>query len=341
MKSIKVEIENLFTDVEEVIKLIIEKHFLIVAGSSNLIEKLPKGNWIAGSTPYFMTEDGGVKDKERGLFVQRISGYSGIEPTIQVYNKASISNIAADAPQNGFSVLIIPSNSDVHLNYAKDAPHYQNMFFSPITGWISGFDLDDLDNAQAITAHGPSRNISPSDAVVMHVTIPDTQMANIHIVNLFELGTGPEIEFPETSFEVDKCTIDGVTQNISDYILSSEIDQRLPLVADYNGLKVNVSIQTVENDNVKLFAPVFSGVKYRFAKTITDYQGQLGTQISEINSTGSTNLDDGLGCNCILNYLYSDLEGKSTGSLTGPIAFGEIGYQLLNQTLVQLTLDEI
>jgi hypothetical protein len=46
-------------------------------------------------------------------------------------------------------------------------------------------------------------------------------------------------------------------------------------------------------------------------------------------------------CNCILNYLYADLEGKKTGSITGPITFGEIAYQLLNQTLTYLEILEV
>ncbi len=38
----------------------------------------------------------------------------------------------------------------------------------------------------------------------------------------------------------------------------------------------------------------------------------------------------------MLNYVYGKLEGRHTGKLTGPITFGEIAYQLLNQTLVYL-----
>ena len=45
-------------------------------------------------------------------------------------------------------------------------------------------------------------------------------------------------------------------------------------------------------------------------------------------------------CNCILNYLYSELEGKKTGSFVGPITFGEVAYQLLNQTLVYLKIED-
>ncbi len=46
------------------------------------------------------------------------------------------------------------------------------------------------------------------------------------------------------------------------------------------------------------------------------------------------------GCNCILNYLYSALQGQRTGELTGPFTFGEVVYQLLNQDAVFVTLDE-
>ncbi|MGV8838548.1 DUF6976 family protein [Cellvibrio sp.] len=32
------------------------------------------------------------------------------------------------------------------------------------------------------------------------------------------------------------------------------------------------------------------------------------------------------------------MEGKKTRDLTGPITFGEVAYQLLNQTLVYLSI---
>lgn len=44
-------------------------------------------------------------------------------------------------------------------------------------------------------------------------------------------------------------------------------------------------------------------------------------------------------CNCILNYLYADLEHNQIG-FTGAAAFGEIGYNLLNQTFTYLSIDE-
>jgi len=40
----------------------------------------------------------------------------------------------------------------------------------------------------------------------------------------------------------------------------------------------------------------------------------------------------------VLNYVYGELENKRTGNLTGPMTFGEIAFQVLNQTLVHVTV---
>ena len=48
-----------------------------------------------------------------------------------------------------------------------------------------------------------------------------------------------------------------------------------------------------------------------------------------------------LSCNCILNHLCSELEGKKTGEITGPVTFGEVAYQLFNQTMVYLTVSDL
>jgi hypothetical protein len=47
-----------------------------------------------------------------------------------------------------------------------------------------------------------------------------------------------------------------------------------------------------------------------------------------------------LSCNCILNFLCGELEGKDLGAFYGPITLGEIAYQLLTQTLVYLQIVE-
>ena len=117
---------------------------------------------------------------------------------------------------------------------------------------------------------------------------------------------------------------------------ANKVDTRLPLVADYCGAMINVSIKGVDAaaKRVDFYAPVFPGVEYRIAAPVGDYVNGFQAALPKLD-TGIT-----FSCNCILNFLYSNLEGKRTASITGPITFGEIGYQLLNQTLVYLTINE-
>ncbi len=109
-------------------------------------------------------------------------------------------------------------------------------------------------------------------------------------------------------------------------------------MADYFGAKVNVSIQNVDpsKHEVRFYAPVFAGVSYKHAKPLQDYVEQF-TAMLPLHLTNHP----AFSCNCILNYLYSELEGKRTGKITGPATFGEVVYQLLNQTVAYLTITEV
>jgi len=211
------------------------------------------------------------------------------------------------------------------------------MFFTPIVGWISGYDL--ADSSTAKVAFGPSGGqLMAQQAVAIHVPLPDTQTATVNIINVFEEGTGPAIEFASTGFAVNDCLIDGEPGKFADYVANQGIDTRVPLVADYSGIKVNVSFQQLnaETGQVEFYAPVFQGVTYRFATPVPDYVSAFN-QAVQTSDTGNI----AFSCNCILNFLYSELEGKKTGHITGPITFGEMAYQLLNQTLVYMTLNDV
>lgn len=329
-----VSITNQLLDLESTIERIESGDFLIIAADESLLTQLPSGNWIGGTIPYFMSDEGGLVSKEK-IFVNAIEGLSGnTQPRITPYDSKSISRIAQDAPDNGFTITILPAGSDVHAEYAQNAPSFPNMFFSPLIGWIAGVHLDDVASNQAKTVFGPGAMAMADKAVAMHVPLPTSQIANIHIVNLFEQGNGPKIVFPKTGFNVDTCLVDGVETNLAQYINSQNIDTRLPLVADYNGINVNVSIQALNGGDVALYAPVFADVEYQFATPVADYMSSFNQAVSSQETDKAS-----FGCNCILNFLYSELEGKQTGNLTGPITFGEIAYQLLNQTLVYMSIE--
>ena len=320
----------------ELIDKINRGEHLVIAADESMLSDLPSGNWIAGTIPYFMSAQGGTVDRNR-IFVHTIEGIApNRAPRITLYDVNSISRIAQEAPEHGFTIVILPAMSEVHLSYAQKAPEYPNMYFSPIVGWISGVHLDDLGSRSAKVGFGPAGGmLFDQKAVAMHIPMPDYQLATINIVNLFSQGDGPEIKFPKTGFNAADCTINGVAANLADYIKQENIDTRLPLVANYSGVMINVSIQQLDalHHQVNLYAPVFADVAYRFAKPVNNYIESFNQAL-----TASASENIAFSCNCILNFLYSELEGKKTRDITGPITFGEVAYQLLNQTMVYLNL---
>ncbi|WBU40852.1 MULTISPECIES: DUF6976 family protein [Marinobacter] len=315
----------------EAAELIKAGRALAIAGDEALLATLPRGTWVGGSTPYFMTGDGGQCCRDR-LFVQDLGDG---DASVNHYDEITLRNVLEDAPENGYSIIILPAGSKVLEAYAHHAPEFPDMYLKPIVGWVSGVHLDELAQGKAVVFDGRSGECFSDRAVVLHVPLDDSLSAVVHIVNLFEAGTGPELTFEATSRAVGRCRVDGQPHNFADLVLREGRHQKLPLVADYCGAMVNVSIQSVDEQAgvVNLYAPVFEGVSYRFARPVEDYP----TAFLAAMPDHAGNLV--FGCNCILNYLYSELEGRTTAELTGPITFGEVAYQLLNQTAVFLTVE--
>jgi len=306
-----------------------------VAGDEALLAALPKGDWIGGTIPYFMASSGGVTSKDRVFMTEAPAAASGLR--IVWYKEGELERIPSDAADNGFSVIIIPATSAAHISYARNAPNYDGIFMKPIIGWISGVHLGDLGKVAPKVFNGKTGESSERDAIVMHADLPAGKLASIGIVNLFRQGKGESIRFETEGFSVGDCLVGGKKVKLAEYLSANKIDTRLPLVANYCGSMVNVSFQAVDpkTGTVALYAPVFKGVEYKIAEPVLDYVHEFSAKIPE----GS--LRPAFSCNCILNFLYSELEGKKTGSVTGPITFGEIAYQLLNQTLTYLEIRDI
>ncbi len=308
---------------------------LAIAGDELLLSALPNGNWIGGTIAYFMGQDGGVTSRDQ-LFVARLPSYPGGVPSIRQYDAASLSQVCVEAPANGFSVIILPAFSDVHFGYAQHASMYDEMFMKPLVGWVSGVHLDDMGTRTPKVRDGRHGALLENRAVVMHVPLPENISANVHIVNLFRQGNGDVLEFGESGFEVSSCLVNGKPASLAKYLEEIGHDTRLPLVADYSGASINVSLKAVdqERDKVEFYGPVFPHVAYKLAQPFTgNYETAFDAAVADLPPQA------GLSCNCILNYLYSNLEGKRTGHVTGPMTFGEVAYVLLNQTMVHLTLE--
>lgn len=317
----------MFVNLNEAIKLIQEERILHIAADEALLDKLPKGKWIAGTTPYFITEQGGITCKDR-LFVQEID--CAIDYKTVVYDRDNIFDITKDAYPNGMTILIMPFASDVAVYYAKEAPNSENIFMNPTVGWISGYDLSTDSNAKVYD--GVSGESFENKAVALHICLPEDKMASIGIVNIFNTDENDEkIEFTEDALTVTKCLVNGKEVSLTDYLAENKIDTKLPLVADYNSILVNVSIKSIsdENKTVDFYAPVFAGKEYRFARSVSNYEASFNEHLQDVKDVKPV-----FSCNCILNYLYGELDGKATPPFAGPVTFGEIAYQLVNQTLV-------
>jgi len=328
--------QNTF-NVAEVEQAIKGGRILLIAGEEALLAKLPQGKWLGGTSPYFVTPDKGAEVSQDLLFVTDITEVASAV-TVAVYDQNSLGKVYTDAEGSGFSFIIVPAASRVHASFALNAPNYKDFGIRPLVGWVSGVHLNDLGKVTPKVFDGTTGKAYEQEAVVMHVILPAGKTVDVGIITLFEQGDGDILTFSADDFTVTDVMVNGVKENFADYIARNNLDTKLPLVADYYGAMVNISFQRVNpGGEVKLFAPVFSGIRYKHAKAVSNYGEAFAAQVQKSNPAAESVV---FSCNCILNYLYSGLEGKNSDPFIGPITFGEIAYQLLNQTLVYLEVHE-
>jgi hypothetical protein len=319
--------------VQEASDLILAGRKMLIAGDESLLAKLPGGEWIGGTSPYFMSDNGGLCSREH-LQVAVLPD-TVLSTRIETYEADDLERIPRDYMSNGFSYMIIPAFAEAHKKFAQDCSTWPGVFDRPLVGWITGIDIQDVGKVTPKVVNGQSGEVSASKAAVMHVELPAEVIARANIINLFRQGDGDSLTFPASGFEVAECFVNGQPRSFAKYIEERKIDTKLPLVADYLGAMINVSIQAVhaDTDKVALYAPVFLGQEYKFAAPVVDYEAEFRKELE------AREIEPVFTCNCILNYLYANLEGKKTGHIVGPITFGEIAYMLLNQTLVYLTFE--
>ncbi len=320
--------------VDQTIALIRAGKTLLLAGEESLLARLPAGRWIGGTIPYFMSEEGGGLHRDK-LFVTELPAAIVQEARVVRYDADSVARVYADAPANGFSVILIPAAGRTHLKFALEAPQYERFASRPLVGWITGVEVANIGKVAPKAFDGTGPAALADGAIVMHVAMPPSKVADVGIVNIFKAGDGDTFTFTETGFSAGDALVNGVRQNLAQYLKAKGIDTHLPLVTEYCGARVNVSFQEVDAaaGRVKFYAPVFEGVTYRMARPVGDYVTRFAEEVAREPREAIA-----FSCNCILNYLYASLEGKKTGQIFHPFTFGEVAYQLLNQTLVYLSV---
>jgi hypothetical protein len=316
--------------IEEVKKFVAEGRIMVLTGEHSLLEQLPKGKWIGGTIPYFMDHDTGKKSNDL-IFVDDFTDLAN-DIKISIYNTDTIKNIAKNTYTNGFTMLLIPAFTDILSEFSLNSFSYENIFTNPVVGYVTGFDLE-KENQTAKVFSGEDKQSYEQQAIALHIKLPENKLAQVEIVNIFSQDTNsPSIVFPKNGFEQDICTIDGKEQNLADYIINNNIDIKFPLIEEQNGALINKSFMKIDEQNKKVifYAPIFKNREYKFAQKIENYIEKFNLAIKDIGKVDYA-------CNCILNYLYGGLEGQKI-NLPGATTFGEIAYQLLNQTQIYLKI---
>ncbi len=319
---------------QEVKQLIEDNKILSLAGDEKILSQLPEGKWIAGTTPYIIDKkNGGIFTQDK-IYVEDLTALVK-NFKIKTYTEDNFDEISENIYENGFTIFIIPAFSEIHEYFALNNRLIKKLYKNPFVGWISGFDLND-GNAKAKIFDGRTRENFNDKAIAIHIELPENKQAGVNIVNIFKQNKeADEILFPESGFSAEECLINGEKQNFADYIVNNKIDTKIPIVADYSGIQINVSIKEVntENKTVHFYAPVFENRIYKFAVPVGDYKKEFKIKVPKLYN------ETAFSCNCILNYLYGELENKKI-SIGGPVTFGEIAYGLLNQTLVYMTVND-
>lgn len=320
--------------IQQAIEKIKENRILVIAGDEALIKQLPSGKWIAGTINHFMDTNGGVVSKDKlhiDDFTDNISEFK-----ITDYSEKDVLSITAESYRNGFSYLVMPLNSPVHQAYGKSTMHMTDLCINPVVGWVAGLEENETKGLSPKVFNGETLEIFENRIAALHCRLANGKQARIEIVNLFSQGNGDTVEFSRYGFTQSDCLVNGKKQNIYDYITSNNIDEKLPFMTDMGGAMINVHPLTLNHKEktVKMAAAVFPEFTYRLASPIDDYAAEFQKRVpSDTHNIIAT-------ISCYANYKYLGLKEKSFGEFTGPLAFGEVGFILFNQTMVLLYIED-
>lgn len=320
---------------EEVVGFIKEGKVLVLSADEKMLNDLPKGNWIGGTSSYFMDTEGAVLCTDK-IFVDDFTDIAtGFK--IETYTENSINNIALNTFVNGFIVIVIPTDTEVHSEFALNSLTYKNVFNNPLVGYVAGYDLQRTnEKLSSYVYNGLNQDKITDQAIALHIELPKNKIARAEILNIDTIDkSSPKIQFPRTGFLQSECLIDGKLSNIAEYFNKINYDG-LPIIANNNGALINKDIKNISADakEVSFYSPIFNDETYFLVNNVDDYQKvfEKRLQIEE--------LDVPYSCLCVSFYLRGNLNGKKINT-EAVFTFGEIAFQLLNKTVVYLEIDDV
>ncbi len=304
---------------------------IMVAGGADMMRRLPRGNWIGGTTPFILGSADNAQTRD-SLFINVMPPEAKLK-SIQRYGMGGLHMLPEDVPDNGFTLVIMPTGTLVHQAFAKEAPHYPGIYSKTLSGWVSGSKSGHFSGRPQVF-YGPRGHCMDDEVVAMHMELPENLVASVEMINVFEPEERPIIRFPNDGFITTHATIDGESVNFAEYLTARKANLDYPLLADYCGARINVSIKQydVASGQVSFYGPLFRNVDYRFAKPVTDMKQKL------MNFLPKDGTRPVFSCICVSNYMQGMLQDFPSSNFDGPVAYGEIAHLLLNQTMTYLRI---
>lgn len=330
--------DNKLLDIRTTTELILGGRVLVLSGEEDVLKKLPKGNWIGGTIPYFyLKNDCGRMDKTKVFVTDLTESINDFK--ILTLNEESLSTMSSTGFENGFNFLILPALRNIHYTFALNADKYADLDKIPLIGLVAGTDLKEFRNGRlSMIFNGETQEALAEDAVVLHCSLLPSRLARIEAVNLFSPSNKFYVEVFEDTFKVSDCLVNGELFNLYQFIKDNEIDISHPLIFNHGEDSINVSIQYLikETREVVFYSSLFKAHRYYFANKVDNYRQAFEEKMAEMLQKETSIIYN---CNSILNYFNGALNKNDIG-FSGPATFGEIANKLSNQTFVYLAIDE-
>ena len=319
---------------EQVVEFIKQGRVMHLCGNEETLKDLPKGNWVAGMTPYFMDSVGKICDNK--IYVDDFS-FIAEECEMATFDEKDIAEIAKrNKYSNGFIFVVLPIDSQVYFTFANHSLEYENIYDNPVVGYVSSVLLEEYGKKQSKVAVGSEGVLHGDKAAVMYVKVPERLRVRAEIMNFDSIDdTTPSLKFPKTGFKQSDCLIDGKPGNIASYLeaVKTRIGHYPQLITSQNGALVNRDIKSVNvtTGEAVFFSPAYESDIYYLVKPNNDYLATFNRRLGRKT--------DVIACmSCTSYFLQGDFEYRHI-DFNGVYTFGEIAYQLLNKTIVTLEVD--
>ncbi len=326
-------------EIDEVKSMISEGKVLALTGHFDVLNKLPKGNWVGATSPYFYIKGQNAFIDNQRVFVTDFTPHAK-DFKISNYTYETISTVAERGFDNGFTFLALPPHSEITSSFSLNSMHYPKIFDNPVFGLVAGSLMEEFQTATNISVYnGQTGDIHIDKGVALHVGIEDHQVARLEIINVFEPNLDVVIDIDEDATVIKDCLINGEKRNLYDYMKENELLSYLtPFMSNLGGAMINFSplLFDEENRQVIFAVPLIGKEKVYFGRPLNNYPEAFGKAIRAIPESREDLI---FSCNCVSNYLFGDMENNDLG-VSGMVAFGEIGYRLLNQTFTYVVIDE-